>query len=108
MAAATIFAAPELRDLKKEATSFVPSAVKRKKVTTTDAISKLNAAPEFNSGAPSVSDDVKTEEAELTRPDLVSALRVQFGSVPVPSQTAKSKSDYDKFVEEMGDILGTQ
>jgi len=107
MAAATIFAAPELRDLKKEATSFVPSAVKRKKVTATEAISKLNAAPALSSGAPSVGDDVEATEVELARPDLVSALKVQFGPVPVP-QATKSKSDYDKFVEEMGDILGTK
>lgn len=32
MAAATIEGAPELRDLKKEATAFIPTAVKRKKV----------------------------------------------------------------------------
>lgn len=107
LAAATVFAAPELRDLKKEATSFVPSAVKRKKVTTTDATSKLNAAPVLNSPAPSAGDDVKTDEVELARPDLVSALKMQFGAVPVP-QATKSKSDYDKFVEEMGDILGTK
>ena len=106
MAAASVFAAPELRDLKKEATSFVPSAVKRKKVAATDAISKLNAAPALNSAAPSVGDDVAIE-AELARPDLVSALKVQFGAVPVP-QVTKSKSDYDKFVEEMGDILKTK
>jgi hypothetical protein len=106
MAAASVFAAPELRDLKKEATSFVPSAVKRKKVTATDAISKVNAAPTLNSAAPSVGDDVATE-AELARPDLVGALKVQFGTIPVP-QVTKSKSDYDKFVEEMGDILGTK
>jgi hypothetical protein len=108
LAAATVFAAPELRDLKKEATSFVPSAVKRKKVTTsTDAISKLNTAPVLNSAAPSVGDDVETDEVELARPDLVSALKMQFGAIPVP-QATKSKSDYDKFVEEMGDILGTK
>lgn len=106
MAAATVFAAPELRDLKKEATSFVPSAVKRKKVAGTDVINKLNAAPVLNSGAPSVGDGT-TDEVELARPDLVGALKVQFGAISVP-QAPKSKSDYDKFVEEMGDILGTK
>jgi hypothetical protein len=106
MAAASVFAAPELRDLKKEATSFVPSAVKRRKATATDAISKVNAAPALNSAAPSIGDDVATE-AELARPDLVGSLKVQFGTIPAP-QVTKSKSDYDKFVEEMGDILGTK
>ena len=106
MAAASVFAAPELRDLKKEATSFVPSALKRKKATATDAISKANAAPALNFAAPSVGDEVSTE-AERARPDLVGALKEQFGTIPVP-QVTKSKSDYDKFVEEMGDILGAK
>ena len=106
MAAASVFAAPELRDLKKEATSFVPSAVKRKKGNATDARSKLNAAPTVNSAALAVGDEDATE-AELARPDLVNALKVQFGSIPVP-QVTKLKSDYDKFVEEMGDILSTK
>jgi len=48
------------------------------------------------------------EQVEYSRPDLVSALKNQFGPVP-PKPTKKEpipKSDYDKFVEEIEDILG--
>ncbi|PPQ79860.1 hypothetical protein CVT25_002916 [Psilocybe cyanescens] len=110
LAAATVFSAPQLRDFKKEATAFVPTAVKRKKVPAGSASSKVNAAPSVVSSAPSV-DDSGEVEAALARPDLVSALKNQFGPAPVkpaaPAKTEKNpKSDYDKFVEEMGDILG--
>ncbi|KAF8167480.1 hypothetical protein B0H34DRAFT_682014 [Crassisporium funariophilum] len=108
MAAATVFAAPQLRDFKKEATSFVPTAVKRKRPAGSDpsTSTKLNAAPSLGSAAPSVDDNIEAE-AGPARPDLVSALKMQFGPVPV-APAAKSKSDYDKFVDEMGDILGTK
>lgn len=104
MAAATVFAAPELRDFKKEATAFIPTVVKRKKAAPAGP-SKVDAAPVLNSAAPSVGGGDEAEPAPA-RPDLVSALKNQFG--PVPFKTTKEpqqKSDYDKFMEEMGDIL---
>ena len=95
---ATISAEPELRDLKKESTAFMPTSVKRKK---TAATPKVNAAPSVGA----------TDEAEpiAPRPDLLSALQGQFGPAP-PGPAAKgaktgTKDDYAKFVEEMGDIL---
>ena len=94
---ATISAEPELRDLKKESTAFMPTSVKRKKAPATP---KVNAAP-----------SVGTEEVGpvAPRPDLLSALQEQFGpAVPEPpAKKAKmgGKDDYAKFVEEMGDIL---
>ena len=105
LAAATVFSAPQLRDFKKEATAFVPSAVKRKKAPAPPTSSKIDAAPSIGSAAPAVDGG---EQVEHSRPDLVSALKNQFGPVP-PKPTKKDpvpKSDYDKFVEEMGDILG--
>lgn len=105
LAAATVFSAPQLRDFKKEATAFIPSAVKRKKVPAPSISSELDAAPSIGSAAPAVDGG---EQVEHARPDLVSALKNQFGPGP-PKSTKKEpipKSDYDKFVEEMGDILG--
>lgn len=66
----------------------------------------MNAAPSLVSSAPSV-DNGEAENAPA-RPDLVSALKNQFGPIPPkPTKVAPApKSDYDKFVEEMGDILG--
>ncbi|EKM61389.1 uncharacterized protein PHACADRAFT_156635 [Phanerochaete carnosa HHB-10118-sp] len=69
-AAATVTAEPELRDFKKEATAFVPAALKRKKA-------------QLGTGSLSTS-----------------------GHEAKPQAANKSKDDYDKFLEEMGDIFG--
>ncbi|KZP25368.1 hypothetical protein FIBSPDRAFT_888176 [Athelia psychrophila] len=114
-AAATVFAAPELRDFKKEATAFVPSALKRKKAGGGPAgpSKRVNAAPSIGAEA------VKAEADEApapARPDLLSALKNQFGPAAAPAAIArgatgkveaapKGKDDYAKFVEEMGDLL---
>lgn len=107
-----MFAAPQLRDFKKEATAFVPTAVKRKKpgATASGSSSKINAAPSELGG------EAEAEVEAPARPDLLSALKRQFGPAPVPAPAAskdnepKAKkvknNDYEKFVEEMGDILG--
>lgn len=97
ISSATISAEPELRDLKKESTAFMPTSVKRKRVTATP---KVNAAP-----------SIGTEEVEpaAPRPDLLSTLQGHFGPVPPEPGPMKAKTgtkdDYAKFVEEMGDIL---
>ncbi|KAJ7606822.1 mRNA biogenesis factor-domain-containing protein [Roridomyces roridus] len=105
---ATVFAAPELRDFKKEATAFVPSNVKRKKAATASG-----SAPRVNA-APSTSEET-VEESGPVRPDLLGTLKGKFGlppPAPVPAanakeaQTGKPRDDYDKFVESMADILG--
>ncbi|GLB35772.1 putative WW domain binding protein 11 [Lyophyllum shimeji] len=104
-AAATISAEPQLRDLKKEATAFVPTALKRKKPGASASSSKVNAAP-------GVEEDDNQEPVGPARPDLLSALKDQFGPAPsaTPSNAQKKgekrKDDYEKFMEEMGDILG--
>ena len=109
-ASATITAEPELRDLKKEAIAFVPPSLKRKKVSASPATSRVNAAPSV-----SIDGSESQELPATVRPDLVSALRDQFGAPPPPQLTGtgsskepapKSKDDYQKFLEEMGDILG--
>ena len=98
ISSATISAEPELRDLKRESTAFMPTSVKRKKTTATP---RVNAAPSV----------VTADEVEpvAPRPDLLSTLQEQFG--PVPTEPAKkepkpgTKDDYTKFIEGMGDIL---
>ncbi|KAG2159605.1 WW domain binding protein 11-domain-containing protein [Suillus bovinus] len=112
---ATVSAAPQLRDFKKEATAFVPTSLKRKKPAAGMMSSKVNAAPSLGTGSEA------SEPAQASRPDLVSSLMDKFGPVPVvgaASLNEKSsskgmqpnvgkKDDYQKFVEEMDDILGT-
>jgi hypothetical protein len=118
-----IISAPaQLRDLKKESTSFVPSSLKRKKaggMTNTSgkpSASRINAAPEAN-----VADKAsESGEAEAARPDLLGALKTNFPA-PIPKsgtddarvkkrklevpEIKKGKDDYEKFIEEIGDIL---
>ncbi|KAF9229029.1 hypothetical protein BS17DRAFT_770931 [Gyrodon lividus] len=113
---ATISAEPELRDLKKEATAFIPTSLKRKKALVLPVSSKVNAAPSVNVGSE------PAQTSSQSRPDLVSTLRGQFGAVAVPAvpslngktpakrlktSTLKEKDDYQNFVDDMSDLLGT-
>lgn len=108
-AAAVVTAAPELRDFKKEATAFIPAALKRKRPGAAGAVaSKINAAPSVD-----VSEDV--DSAAAPRPDLLSVLKAQLGPAAGTSgeqaksqAVTKSKDDYEKFLDEMGDILGSE
>ncbi|KAJ6541821.1 mRNA biogenesis factor-domain-containing protein [Mycena capillaripes] len=119
---ATVFAAPELRDFKKEATAFVPSNVKRKKAAGAPgaASSRVNAAPSLSTlpSKPGTSAP-PGEESLPVRPDLLGSLKGKFGPPPTASTAATgkvkakegqavrdAKDDYDKFVESMSDILG--
>jgi hypothetical protein len=109
-AEATVSAEPELRNLKRESTAFVPAALRKKKEGSV-ATSTINAAPTVESS------DEPGSTAE-PRPDLLSTLKSQFGSKPGFAETktslpakpkgsvAQSKDDYEKFLAEMGDILG--
>jgi hypothetical protein len=102
LTAATLSAEPQLRDFKKEATAFVPTSVRRKKPGVTTPI--VNAAPSLGP------ESAESEAASLSRPDLLNTLKEHFGLVPAQdgskagSKKAK-KDDYEKFVEDMGDIL---
>ncbi|KAF9011069.1 WW domain binding protein 11-domain-containing protein [Cyathus striatus] len=110
LANATVSAAPELRDFKKEATAFVPTAIKRKKAPGAGS-SRVDAAPSVGPV-----DGEEEPHVATARPDLVGLLKQQFGSAPLPQAlnnaptSAKSakdtkKDDYAKFMEEMSDIL---
>lgn len=109
LGAATVSAAPQLRDFKKEATAFVPAALKRKRPGASGpATARVDAAPSLGSGTEAES----SETMAPARPDLLSALKDRFGPVPTveaPSGKkrkvdAEKKDDYDKFVE---DVFGT-
>ncbi|KAI0718855.1 hypothetical protein C8T65DRAFT_569965 [Cerioporus squamosus] len=110
-ASAVISAEPELRDFKKEATAFVPAALKRKKP---GAGSRVNAAPTVGASDGDVDD---AEAAPAARPDLLTTLQGKIGAPPAKKpkveakaqesqSSSKPKDDYDKFIEEMSDILG--
>ncbi|KAF8628233.1 hypothetical protein AX15_004010 [Amanita polypyramis BW_CC] len=111
VAAATVSAEPQLRDLKKEATAFVPTALKRKRPAAPAAPStKVDAAPALSSTG-----EQEDKRSNFARPDLVRTLKDQFGPPPVVKSdtnasagtTDRKKYDYDNFLDEMSDILGT-
>ncbi|CAK5266064.1 unnamed protein product [Mycena citricolor] len=115
--AATVFAAPELRDFKKEATTFVPANVRKKTAAAASAAaaagpaSKINAAPTVApTAAPSLPDNSVAEGSSSNslpaRPDLLSSLKGKFGLPPPPAKPVKPKDDYEKFVDSVSDILG--
>ncbi|RPD65006.1 hypothetical protein L227DRAFT_607610 [Lentinus tigrinus ALCF2SS1-6] len=106
---AVISAEPELRDFKKEATAFIPAALKRKKP---GAGSRVNAAPTVGASEGNVDE---AEAAPAARPDLLTALQDKLGAPPAKKPKieargqeaqVKRKDDYDKFLAEMSDILG--
>jgi len=107
-ALAVISAEPELRDLKREATAFVPTTVKRRKTTATERIkARMNAAPHA-----SLDDDDGDNENPMQgpqRPDLVATLRGAGVGVQLPDngsvRKTEIKDDYDDFLAEVGDIL---
>jgi hypothetical protein len=95
---ATISAEPELRDLKKEATAFVPAALRKKKAA--PGGSKINAAPSVGIDG----DDEGNDEPALVRPDLLGALKEHFPT-PKKPEPPKKKDEYAKFLEDVSDLL---
>ncbi|KAL4246961.1 hypothetical protein ABKN59_008499 [Abortiporus biennis] len=107
--AAVVSAEPQLRDFKKESTAFVPSTIKRKKVAANVSSMKINSAPVLS--ADSETNEESSKQAP--RPDLLGSLKAQFGSADIHAKelaqekrAAKPKDDYEKFMDEMGDLLG--
>ncbi|GAA5838551.1 hypothetical protein JCM3766R1_006008 [Sporobolomyces carnicolor] len=111
---ATISAAPQLRDLKKEATAFLPAAMRKKQQAAKAkldrvGLSKVDAA---RADRPATEDgDVPERDAALERgPSLMESLKAKgvgsgtgfAGSLPPP----KGKDeDYRKFEQDMAEFL---
>ncbi|ODN82040.1 hypothetical protein L202_02362 [Cryptococcus amylolentus CBS 6039] len=103
-ASAEISAAPVLRDLRKEATTFVPRNIKKRKPGTA-APDRINAAP----GAGEIDED-GDERRRARVEEEGGGLMGKLGSV-LGAQTQASKStkqnvddDYQKFLEGLGDL----
>jgi len=94
-----------LRDFKKESTAFVPTSLQRKRAPAGGGgAGKVNAAPALDG-----ENHGQAQGVAQARPDIVSALKVQFGDAKEVKvqEKPKVKGDYEKFVEGMGDILGS-
>jgi hypothetical protein len=103
-ASATVSAEAQLRDFKKESTAFVPTSLQRKRAPAGGGAGKVNAAPALDEENHGLAQGVAQ-----ARPDIVSTLKVQFGGAKEvkAQEKPKVKGDYEKFVEGMGDILGS-
>ena len=102
MASATISAAPQLRDLRKEATAFVPRGVNRKKASTGGVA--INAAP----GAGEI--DADGDEVRAKRADgggLMGKLQGVLGDMKREEKGVgggAGDEDYQKFLEGLGGL----
>ncbi|RXK35996.1 hypothetical protein M231_06710 [Tremella mesenterica] len=95
---ATISAEPQLRDLRKEATAFVPRGVKRKLAHGPT----VNAAP----GAGVVDEEGDQVRVKDTGPSLLGKLQGVLGTRD-PTEVRKGggeEDDYQKFLDGLGDL----
>ncbi|MBW0479407.1 hypothetical protein O181_019122 [Austropuccinia psidii MF-1] len=126
--AVTVKALPQLRDLKREATSFVPNAIRKKRkeldrragLAGLGSSNRIQAAPDaFNHGEIAHtlgSHDDRINSLDSTQPkpmptSLLSALKRDgiVSATPAVKNTLSTvnneKDDYEKFVESLGDVL---
>jgi hypothetical protein len=113
-AAAVIEAAPQIRDLRKEAAAFVPRAAKKKK-TVASAI-QVNAAPPPGDNPAMANEEpsMVSEDKEEVKPPapvynpaaggLMGKLSGILGSAPASRTTDKPKDDYQSFLAGLDNL----
>lgn len=120
---AVISAAPVLRDLKKEATAFVPPAL-RKKQAAAKAQAAKGGLPGIVDAAPHADTDVGGSSTSVTPPDdahaekvdLMTSLRPHLpaqkaatqkeaNQASLPHATSQGTEDYRNFLRDIGDLL---
>ncbi|GAA5960475.1 hypothetical protein JCM3765_003647 [Sporobolomyces pararoseus] len=112
---ATISAAPQLRDLKKEATAFVPSAMRKKQQAAKAKLERVGLSKvDARGGSTNAAEEVEHDrEVTIERgPSLMESLKAKgvsgaggfAGSLPPPKSQNKD-DDYRKFEEDMKEFL---
>lgn len=100
-AAGVISAEADLRDFKKESTSFVPASLQRKKAKGGPG-TKIDAAPSLGQGS-------MPENVANARPDLMKSLgktlEDSIGTAKADTKAKVGDDEYSKFMEEVGDVL---
>ncbi|TKY85322.1 hypothetical protein EX895_005484 [Sporisorium graminicola] len=108
-----ISAEPQLRDFRKESTAFVPAAIRKKQQEEKARMKRglpgrVDAAPLSNKNPDSSSASYKD------KPDLLKSLQAHLPSKDATShgrsgdkvdKSNSSKKDYDRFLDEIGDLL---
>jgi hypothetical protein len=113
IASATVSAAPQLRDLKKEATAFVPTALKRKKGTGPGAHA-INAAPPSRplEGGQGEHGENGEEQEDVPQPERTSLLGTLRGAGVLGGGNEEEEremkrvkkhvdGDYERFLKEV-------
>lgn len=104
-----ISAEPQLRDFKKESTAFVPAAIRKKQQEEKARIKR--GLPGRVDAAPISKDMPDASSASLrNKPDLLKSVQAHLPAKDAGSQgqsggKAGSKEDYDRFLDEIGDLL---
>ncbi|GAC99189.1 hypothetical protein PHSY_006789 [Pseudozyma hubeiensis SY62] len=107
-----ISAEPQLRDLKKEATAFVPAAIRKKRQE--EKARTQRGLPGRIDAAPTSSDMTHSPSASAKdRTDLLKSLQAHLPPTSVATSTEgsgktaadKGKKDYDRFLDEVADLL---
>ncbi|ORY57092.1 hypothetical protein BCR35DRAFT_309678 [Leucosporidium creatinivorum] len=102
-AGATISAAPVLRDLKKEATAFLPSHMRKKKAAPAPGASAGLSTIDATKGA---GEDTGRERASLMGALKDAGIGAAKGGAPASApKTDKGKEDYERFQKEMEGFL---
>ncbi|KAF6767550.1 WW domain binding protein 11 [Kalmanozyma brasiliensis GHG001] len=102
-----ISAEPQLRNFKKESTAFVPAAIRKKQQeekarTKRGMPGRIDAAPVSNDATDSY------EASAKDKPDLLKSVQAHLPSKVADQRSSGSqskKSDYDRFLDEVGDLL---
>lgn len=105
-----ISAEPQLRDFKKESTTFVPAALRKKQQEEKARIKRglpgrIDAAP--------ISEDMSSASstsAHKDKPDLLKSLQAHLPPKSAAGEqesrnSSNSKKEYDQFLNEVGDLL---
>ena len=106
--AGEISAAPQLRDLRKEATAFVPRNIKKKQAAQAGSgVGRINSAP--NAGMVDEEGDERVVRREES--GLMSHLKAVLGPMPGKAQAGASAGsgggsddDYQKFLDGLGNL----
>ncbi|SPO45595.1 uncharacterized protein PSANT_03281 [Moesziomyces antarcticus] len=106
-----ISAEPQLRDLRKETTAFVPAAI-RKKQQEEKARMKRGLPGRIDAAPLSENMTGPADAAQKERPDLLKSVQAHLPSKAAEasggqqsSEGGSSAQDYDRFLREVGDLL---
>lgn len=98
---AVISAEPVLRDLKKESTAFVPTAIRKKQAAEKAKAAKGGLPSAVNAAPGAIRGQLREEE----QGELIASLQSQFEQRARPKTKEDEQDDYKKFLGNVQDLL---